>query len=175
MIRKTMFVAAVLCGGVALAQAKDAFLRQQAVAEMQRVSGQVDVLQANFNDLQSRVGKLEGGGDVRGLRQEIDSLKAQVADLRREMQSQREAIVKDLTARISKMQQLTAAQERKAAQPTKPAYTGPCQEYVVKSGDTLFVIAMAFDTSVDKIRNMNNLKNDNLRIGQKLLVPKAKE
>jgi len=176
MTAKSMaLVAAALCGGVALAQSKDAFMRQQAFAEMQRVTGQMDVLQSNFNDLQSRVGRLEGGGDTRGLRHEIDALKAQIADLRREMQNQRDSIVRDLTARISKMQQLTAAQERKAP-PPKPAYTGPCQEYVVKNGDSLYVIALAFNTSVEKVCSMNNLKKGaNLRVGQKLLVPKVKD
>ena len=79
-------------------------MQQQAYAEMQRVSGQVDVLQSNLGDLQRRVGALEGGGDSRGIRQELDALKAAVAELRRELQSQRGEIVKDLSRRIAKMQ-----------------------------------------------------------------------
>ena len=40
------------------------------------------------------------------------------------------------------------------------------------AGDNLSLIARAFCTTVDKIKEMNSLKSDNLRIGQKLMVPK---
>ena len=144
-------------------------MQQQAYAEMQRVSGQVDVLQSNLNDLQRRVGALEGGGDAsKGIRQELDALKASVAELRRQLQSQRGEIVKDLSGRIAKMQT--------AAPAPKPTVTkvviGPHQEYTVQSGDTLSLIAQAFNTSVSKIKEMNNLKGDNLRVGQTLKLPK---
>ena len=168
---KTIAVVACLAlGAVAFGQSKENFMQQQAYAEMQRVSGQVDVLQSNLNDLQKRVGALEGGGDTKGIRQEIESLKASVADLRRMIQNQRGEIVKDLSGRIAKMQPPSPPP------PPKPTVTKvvipPHKEYVVQSGDTLSLIAQAFDTTVPKIREMNNLKSDNLRIGQKIKVPK---
>lgn len=43
--------------------------------------------------------------------------------------------------------------------------------YVVESGDTLWGIASKYNTSVDKIKDINNLNSNNLSIGQKLLVP----
>lgn len=167
-VKNVMIVACFLVCSVAQGQAKENFLRQQAYAEMQRVSGQVDVLQSNLSDVQRRVGKLEGGGDARSIRQEIDALKAAIADLRREMQDLRGEIVKDLSGRIAKMQ--TAASAAKS--PEKKVVLGPHKEYVVQSGDTLSLIAQAFDTTVPKIREMNNLKGDNLRVGQKINVPK---
>ena len=168
---KTIAVVACLAlGTVAFGQGKENFMQQQAYAEMQRVSGQVDVLQSNLNDLQKRVGALEGGGDTKGIRQEIESLKASVADLRRMIQNQRGEIVKDLSGRIAKMQ------PPPPPPPPKPTVTKvvipPHKEYVVQAGDTLSLIAQAFDTTVPKIREMNNLKSDNLRIGQKIKVPK---
>ena len=42
--------------------------------------------------------------------------------------------------------------------------------YVVKSGDTLYSIAREFNTTVDKIKDLNNLTNNNLSIGQILIV-----
>jgi len=152
----------------AFGQARENFMQQQAYAEMQRVSGQVDVLQANLSDVQRRVGKLEGGGDARSMRQEIDALKAAIAELRREMQALRGEIVKDLSGRIAKMQ--TSAPAPKPVE--KKVVIGPHQEYVVQSGDTLSLIAQAFNTTVPKIREMNNLKGDSLRVGQKLNLPK---
>jgi len=43
--------------------------------------------------------------------------------------------------------------------------------YKVKSGDTLSEIAEKYHTSVAKIKKINNLKSDNLRIGQSLKIP----
>lgn len=43
--------------------------------------------------------------------------------------------------------------------------------YIVKSGDTLYSIANKFNTSVQNIKNANNLIKDTLSIGQKLIIP----
>ena len=42
--------------------------------------------------------------------------------------------------------------------------------YTVKSGDTLYGIANEYNLTVDELKNMNNLKSNNLSVGQKLLV-----
>jgi membrane-bound lytic murein transglycosylase D len=42
--------------------------------------------------------------------------------------------------------------------------------YVVKRGDSLYRIANAFNTSVQNIKIRNNLKNDRLSVGQKLVI-----
>ena len=168
-IGKIVSTMALLGCTMAYGQGRESFMQQQAYAEMQRVSGQVDVLQSNLNDLQRRVGALEGGGDAsKGIRQELDALKASIAELRREMQGQRGEIVRDLSGRIAKMQ--TSAPAPKPVE--KKVVIGPHQEYTVQSGDTLSLIAQAFGTSVGKIKEMNNLKGDNLRVGQKLMLPK---
>ncbi len=43
--------------------------------------------------------------------------------------------------------------------------------YTVKSGDTLYKIAAKYNTTVDKIINLNYLKNTNLSVGQVLRIP----
>lgn len=168
-VKKTVAFGCLMACAMAYGQGKESFMQQQAYAEMQRVSGQVDVLQNNLSDLQRRVGALEGGGDSKGIRQELDALKASVAQLRRELQSQRGEIVKDLSGRIAKMQTVSSAAK---PAPAKKVVIGPHQEYTVQAGDTLSLIAQAFGTSVGKIKEMNNLSGDNLRIGQKLNLPK---
>ncbi|MGQ0792826.1 MAG: LysM peptidoglycan-binding domain-containing protein [Deltaproteobacteria bacterium] len=47
-------------------------------------------------------------------------------------------------------------------------------QYVVIKGDTLYGIASGFRVSAGDIRELNNIKGDGLRIGQKLLIPIAK-
>ena len=169
-VKKACMAACLVACATSFGQTKENFLQQQAYAEMQRVSGQVDVLQNNLGDLQQRVSALEGGNDSKGIRQEIESLKASVAELRRLLQEQRGEIVKDLSGRIAKMQAATPPP------PPKPTVTkvviGPHQEYTVQSGDTLSLIAQAFETTVAKIKEMNGLKSDSLRVGQKLKLPK---
>jgi CheY-like chemotaxis protein/LysM repeat protein len=48
-------------------------------------------------------------------------------------------------------------------------------KYSVKKGDNLFRIARKFNTSVGQLKALNNLKSDNIRIGQLLIVPKVQE
>jgi LysM repeat protein len=48
-------------------------------------------------------------------------------------------------------------------------------EYSVKKGDNLYRIARKFNTSVRRLKALNNLKSDNIRIGQLLIVPKIQE
>lgn len=43
--------------------------------------------------------------------------------------------------------------------------------YVVAKDDTLYSIAKKYNTTVDKIKKMNNLSSNLLQIGQKLIVP----
>lgn len=43
--------------------------------------------------------------------------------------------------------------------------------YVVKKGDSLWLIANKYDTTVEKIKSANNLINNTLQIGQKLILP----
>ena len=173
-VKKIMMLAATaLAVPVALhAQTRDDFMRQQAYAEMQRVLGQIDVLQNNIDDLSRRISRLESKGSSNSLEVEVAALKSAIAELRREMGAQRGEIVKDLSARIAK---LPAAAPVKAQEPTRKVITGNHLEYVVQSGDSLFLISKAFNVPVKTIRELNGLKNDNLRIGQKIIVPKTKD
>ncbi|MDD3340647.1 MAG: LysM peptidoglycan-binding domain-containing protein [Bacilli bacterium] len=58
--------------------------------------------------------------------------------------------------------------------PNASAITTPTtseKRYVVKSGDSLYKIASNNNTTVDAITKRNNLKNNNLSIGQTLIIP----
>lgn len=170
-MKKMMFVLTfVPC--LAFAQGKESFIVQQAYAEMQRVQGQISVLQSNLNELQGRVARLESGNDSQSLRREVEALRAEVASLRRQLGTQRDEIVRDLSGRLAKMQPPSPPPARH--EPTKRTVIGPHSEYVVEAGDTLSLISQATGVPIRRIKEMNNLKNDNLRIGQKLMLPKDK-
>lgn len=55
--------------------------------------------------------------------------------------------------------------------PTKVVDIGDTELYQVKSGDTLYSIAKKYNISVNELKTINNLSNDNLAIGQLLNVP----
>lgn len=46
----------------------------------------------------------------------------------------------------------------------------PDTVYIVKKGDSLYSIAKKYNTTVDKIKQKNNLKTNSLSIGQKLII-----
>lgn len=157
---------------------KLAFLKQQAYAEMQRVTGQIDVLQASHDELAERVARMEGGkGEIGAVKSDLASLRAEIDGLRRDMGRMRQEITADLTKKVidilRKNNAEAAAEARRQAQEQarQAAAAGPRKEYVVRSGDTLSLIAQAFSTSVPRIKELNGLKNDNIRVGQKLIVP----
>jgi len=159
-----------LCVGMsvmAFAQAKENFLKQQAFAEMQRVTGQIDCLEQNQNDLAARVGRIEASRkEIADLRNEVAALQAQVAELKAALARQRGEIVSDLASRIKQEEA-----RRPAPAPAVPAYDGPTKLYTVAPGDNLSIIAEAFGTKVQTVRDLNGLKNNNIRVGQKLKVP----
>lgn len=171
-MRKILFTAALISAVTLSAQqqGRDEFMKRQAYDEMQRVSGLVEIIQSNLSDVERRVGMVEKSSQSGQLRAEIDALKASVDSLRREMSSMRAEIVKDLSQRIASLQ--PPPKKKPAEQVEKNVYSGPCLEYTVQSGDSLYMIAQAFSTTISEIKAMNKLKSNNLKVGQKLLVPK---
>ncbi len=55
----------------------------------------------------------------------------------------------------------------------KPALTSPFSTYVVRRGDTLSDIADREGIALQELRRANNLKNDRLRVGQQLRIPRT--
>lgn len=176
MKKKLFGLAMMLAAGAAVAEpgnAREAFLKRQAYDEMIRVSGQVDVLQTNLADMSARLARLENDNgsksELEALRAEVAALKASNQELRNRINAMHDEIVRDLTGKISKMQKdLTPPPP--PPQPQRPS-VGPHREYEVQPGDNLSLIAAAFKTTVPKIKEMNNLKSDNIRVGQKLKLP----
>ena len=54
---------------------------------------------------------------------------------------------------------------------TYTPYTGPTKDYVVKSGDTLGAIAYGNGINIRQLKELNNMEQDVMRVGQILKVP----
>ncbi|RJS61560.1 hypothetical protein CJ483_17160 [Bacillus sp. PK3_68] len=67
------------------------------------------------------------------------------------------------------------AGQKPTEQPKPPAPSGSTVTHIVQSGDSLWKIANKYGTTVEKIRQDNQLKTDALKIGQKLIIYKNKE
>ncbi len=69
----------------------------------------------------------------------------------------------------------TAANTKAPATKAVKPYTGATKEYVVRSGDSLGRIAYENGIKIRQLKEMNGLKSDDIRIGQKLRIPAEKQ
>ena len=70
---------------------------------------------------------------------------------------------------------LSVGQVLKLSYDTKNEDIKESNIYTVKKGDSLWLIANKYGTTVDELKNANNLKSNTLSIGQTLIIPKKKE
>lgn len=63
------------------------------------------------------------------------------------------------------------AEETDGTPAPDPEGTPEVFQYIVESGDTLLSIALEFGTEVEEIRERNNLFNDEIGVGQPLVIP----
>jgi LysM repeat protein len=73
---------------------------------------------------------------------------------------------------ITEMEQMDEAQRTSIVRDMDSA-TGS-ENYVVRSGDTLYQIARDHNMSVNELRSLNNLDNDMLRVGQRIMVRRVR-
>lgn len=62
----------------------------------------------------------------------------------------------------------------KAAKTARKPYTGATKEYAVASGDTVGKIASENGLTTRQFKELNNLKSNNLKVGQKVKIPAEK-
>ena len=190
-----MFCFAVAASVVAFAQedARSAYQMRQAVQEVQRLSSQFDQLQNGMESISARMNKIERSNTSGDLRAEIGALRSEIHELKRRQDSMRGEIIAEISKKMADLiaktrpapppppqQQPTTrggkpvgAPAQADAAPSGP--TGPYYEHVVEPGETLSYIAKECNTTVQKIKQYSNLKNNNLRVGQKLFIPAEEE
>lgn len=77
----------------------------------------------------------------------------------------------NLSSNLLNIGQVLRLPTGKPTQP--PVVPSDTDSYIVKSGDSLYKIANAYNTTVDELKSLNNLSSNILSIGQVLKVPKS--
>lgn len=70
---------------------------------------------------------------------------------------------------------LSIGQTLKIRKTTNDIVTEDYDYYIVKSGDTLYFLANKYNTTVDEIKNLNNLATNTLSVGQLLKIPNIQD
>jgi len=160
--------------------AQDPGAAQDALIERQKIlkaADQIDLLEQQNGSLQQDVAQMKER--LRKLEDENVALKKAVADNEQARLHDREVLLKDVSrivATSSKGEKPRPAPEKEATGTTTGRQEGI--EHVVEPGETVWAIAKACRdsglkvTSEDILKANNLTKNDSLKVGQKLFIPK---
>lgn len=138
---------------------------------------QVKFLQDENASLSAKVSELERA--TAAVRAENHALKTELESIRKQIVSdaaERDRQLKSLSVQLEKIAKLpppvkTEIQPKSSGNEAASPRGGRYEEYTVQPGATLSAIARAYGTTVNEIKKANDLKNDFLRVGQKLLIP----
>jgi chromosome segregation ATPase len=130
-------------------------LRQENNARAQ----EIEKLRSLVAAMDSRVASSDGAW-----RNEMSSFKEKLA------QDQQKAMTK-LTSNLADEMARNLNQARQAADSARAAQSASTQEYTVQSGDTVSAIAKAFGVTPAALCSANGIKNNVIRVGQKLKIP----
>jgi LysM repeat protein len=159
-------------------------LQQRSQATVEALKQQIAKLEGNIQagHSDSRVAALEKKqqqiiADLRNLSkqaQEHSSLLAKTKTGMEDLDQKLDSSVKNLKSAVQSVleyAQTSSSTPTVASAPsTTTAKTAP-STYKVAPGDSLEKIAKANNTSVESIKKLNHLKNDNIRVGQVLQMP----
>jgi LysM repeat protein len=141
------------------AMTEDQFIAQE---KMQRMTGRLETLEMEMN----RISR-----DLEALRSQLDS---RCVSIERKSEADKREMVARLSAELDKLIKQTSAPAPAAAAP-KAATSGYGIEHVVRSGETLYTIARAYNVSAKTILDANKIQDaGRLSVGQKLFIPDVK-
>ena len=144
--------------------------QQQQLAEYrQRIQMQIEdndlrlaESQQEVQQLQAELARRPTNADIQNLEKRIGALEQMIQRMEIQREKDREEIVNTLSQRMANV----LAQQ----QASQAVASGRTHE--VARGETLSAIAAAYRVSSQRIIQVNNLsKPDNLRVGQKLIIP----
>ncbi len=136
--------------------------------DLNRVKGQMETVELENQRMVGEFKKLRNDSannkESEAIRQQLDTLERQILTVNTAREKDKQAIVNQLSAKIAEIM-------RKASRPSHRTVSG--NEHIVQPGETLSAIAAAYKIRSRAIIEANNLPDpDNLRVGQKLIIPK---
>ena len=156
-----ILIAGLLSGCQTVEQAQQQEARRQ--MEQRYAEERALRLQADLDAVSVEQGELR-----RGLEQLRMEVRGAAAAAQTAQEQARQAEAQQATV-VSKVQNLL--KKELATRPTERAVRGPGHEHVVESGHTLSAIAVAYGSTVQAIKEANQLTSDNIYVGQKLFIP----
>lgn len=140
------------------------------INQLKQVQDENAALENRLNRMEQNANALEKENS--NLKQEIANLKKQVSALTVSNESYEKTLKKissnlDTLSSIESSGNKSTFQKNNSSSNVSTSYA----EYEVQKGATLSAIAAAYGVTVNEIKKANNLKNDNLRIGQILKIP----
>ena len=136
------------------------------------------LLQQDYSTLTGRFSDLEQ--QLKHLKNNNAELSRKIKELTQVLEQEaknRDASIKNMAKNIAKQTSVAINSSRRTTQPAtkhsrSPVGSGDFYKYKVQRGATLSAIAKAYKVKVADIRRINRLKNDNIRTGQTLYIPK---
>lgn len=172
--------------------AENKVLKKQLAATYERArtnEEQIQQLQVKINTLQEEQG--ENGQKIRVLEdqmikmnrleqkiaQEITTMKQSISaeskNLHDELNKVVDQVAQETATAINSLRKAQPAAESKEPK-SGPVGKGEFYVHTVDKGHTLSAVAKAYKVTPEEIRKANNLKDDTIRVGQKLFIPKKK-
>ena len=110
------------------------------------------------------------------LRKQVSLLNTKVQNTDRELEALKKQVAADAETRKAQLRSLAdkLSTPPPAAQPRQQdseTLQGEFIEHTVEPGTTLTALSKAYGVTVPDIKRANNLSSDNIRVGQKLLIP----
>lgn len=140
------------------ATTEDQFIAQE---KMQRMTGRLETLEMEMN----RISR-----DLETLKSQLDS---RCVSIERKSEADKREMVARLSAELDKLIKQTSAPAPAPA--AKVSSNGYGIEHVVRSGETLYTIAKAYNVSAKTILDNNKIQDaGRLSVGQKLFIPDVK-
>lgn len=149
--------------------------------QVNRISTSVNSMNETYSRLEGRVNELQR--QTAAVVQQNQKLEQEIANLKKVLAAEQQArqasidkmaeqVAKETASAINSARKTQAEAAAAAAPKGGPVGQGNFYEYTVQAGATLNTIAKAYSVQVSEIREANSLKNDNIRVGQKLYIPK---
>ena len=110
------------------------------------------------------------------LKKQVSLLNAKAQNTDRELEALKKQVAADAETRKAQLRSLA---DKLAAPPPAPkaqqleqdAPQGEFIEHTVEPGTTLSALSKAYGVTISDIKRANRLSSDNIRVGQKLLIP----